>query len=963
METMLQGITRDYPLYRVRGLMLDVGRKTQTMDYLQQVVKEMAWYKMNDLHVHLNDNFIWVEKYTNEGKNPFDAYSGFRLESDIKKGDTVTLNGKKFTYSADLTNTDVYYTKDEFRNFIQESGVYGVNIVPEIDTPAHSLALTKVLPELRYSSKGRDNDHLDLKNQYKECYEFVTNIFGEYMEEENPVFSEDTVVHVGCDEFKQDPNAFRRFCNDMADYVESTGRTARIWGRFTEIAGDGSVKVDGTGIQLNLWDNDYYIVPNAGYYRDYLTDSILYNDPANKIGKEYIPSGDKQMLGGMYAVWNDMVDRYDNGVSEYDIYDRIAGSTMGLYAAKVWGKGNLTLEEAKAVSTFMGDAPNTNFGYETEADENGVIADWNEEVLAKFASEDVNASVEEADGKKAVKLNGGESYVKTSLETVGLNNLLTVKVKRTSDSTEEQILFESPYGEIKAVQSGTGKVGISRENFDYSFDYELPVNQWVEPTFKNEFKQIHLYVNGKWKDTLGDGEAVDNQNENHRPLLATCMFPVAAIGSETNAFEGYVADILIANEIKSDVENERTRLEALLEQTYRIKRNTYTSSTTELVDFAAGSARTFLADKNTSEEELMQAYEMIERAVAMLEPRENIALRKPVTPSHNQKEGNLITDGSLSGYWAAYDESGDIPMKDSHFTVDLQGIYDLKAINLVPYYASVDRYYQYDILVSTDGENWRKVVEPRSTQDAVEEGMTFEFDQPTEARYVKVEGVAMSVSGRPNVINFHVHEMRVLGDLIEKLGVEPEEVKVLQNLALYGKVTANEGAKDLLYIADGKSTENKYSDGNAGITGSFVTVELPDTSMVEKFRVVTYANKTDRWYTWEVLVSEDHTNWTSVGKYETETNPGYDGYTIVLDEPVSAKYVKVQGVKTNNTKFHLVEVEAWGTMNNIALHKPVTVSSIYNGDEKMAVQELRTEVWVILHTGIAETFRQQKKNG
>ena len=403
--TIPQGITRDYPLYKVRGLMLDVGRKTHSMDYLEQVVKEMAWYKLNDLHIHLNDNFIWLEDYDELDKDPMTAYSGFRLESDIKKGDTVTLNGKEYTYSADLTNTDVYYTKDGFRNFIQESDLYGVNIVPEIDTPAHSLALTKVLPELRYASSGRNNDHLDLKTKYKECYEFVTGIFGEYMEGDDPVFTEDTVVHIGCDEFKQDPNAFRRFCNDLADYVESTGRTARIWGSFSEIKGDGSVKVDGTGIQMNLWDegyanmsemyelgfdlidcndNDYYIVPNAGYYRDYLTDSTMYSNESNRIGNEFIPSGDKQMIGGMYAVWNDMIDLYDNGVSEYDIYDRISGQ-MGLFAANLWGKGDMTVTEAKEVCGLMGDAPNTNFGYEVDADEEGVIAEWSEE-LAGFAA-------------------------------------------------------------------------------------------------------------------------------------------------------------------------------------------------------------------------------------------------------------------------------------------------------------------------------------------------------------------------------------------------------------------------------------------------------------------------------------------------------------------------------------------------------------------------------------------------
>ncbi|MFQ9071516.1 MAG: beta-N-acetylhexosaminidase [Faecalibacillus faecis] len=39
------GTTRDYPLYKVRSFILDVGRKTFTMDYLKQIVKQMSWYK------------------------------------------------------------------------------------------------------------------------------------------------------------------------------------------------------------------------------------------------------------------------------------------------------------------------------------------------------------------------------------------------------------------------------------------------------------------------------------------------------------------------------------------------------------------------------------------------------------------------------------------------------------------------------------------------------------------------------------------------------------------------------------------------------------------------------------------------------------------------------------------------------------------------------------------------------
>ena len=578
MTTIPQGITRDYPLYKVRGIIVDVGRKTFKLDFLQQMVKQLSWYKMNDFHVHLNDNLIFLENYYTQGQDPMEAYSAFRLESDVKAGDTTQLksvddNGvesmKEFTYQQDLTATDVYYTKDEFRSFMEESEVYGVQIVPEFDTPAHAMAFTKVIPELALGAdvrNGRGLEELDLATQYEESLDFVTNVFDEYMAKdmENPVFLEGGVVHVGCDEFFGTKEPFRQYYNDITAYVEDTGRTARVWGSLTNAA--GTTEVDGTGIQMNVWnfgyanydkmyeagfdlidceDGTYYIVPNAGYYYDYLNASVMYNDAVNNVGGVTIPAGDKQVLGGAYALWNDMIDIFENGVSEYDCYKRLTAS-MGLFAAKVWGKGTMTQAEAQQVSNFMGDAPNTNFGYEVEADENYTIAEWDCEDFAEFGSSNILIGME--DDVEAVKLAGGASYIETGLGTVGLDNELTVQVKRTSDSTADQILFESAYGSIKAVQGATGKVGITRENRDYSFNYELPVDEWVELTFKNAFEIVSLYVNGELVDTIGDDETVINNNNSARPLLATCMFPVDVIGSKTNAFEGCVATVSIKAE-------------------------------------------------------------------------------------------------------------------------------------------------------------------------------------------------------------------------------------------------------------------------------------------------------------------------------------------------------------------------------------------------------------------------------
>lgn len=594
-----QGVTRDYPLYKVRGFVLDVGRKTFKMDYLKQVVQQMAWYKMNDFQIHLNDNLIPLE---NLSPNEMDAYSAFRLESNIKKGGN---DGKN---KADLTSTDVYYTKEEFKDFIKESRVYGVNIVPEIDTPAHSLALTKVRPDLRLGTSGRQNDHLDLVNQYTECLRFVKEIFDEYMSGSDPVFDEDTIVHVGADEYSANQSRYVQFAKDMIKYVKETGRTARVWGSLSQSrrsqADVSQMTEVSENVQINLWngswanidemyelgfdlincnDGHYYVVPAAGYYYDYLNDSTLYNLDINSISGFKVPAGDKQMVGGAFAVWNDMTDYLENGITEYDVYDRI-DNAIPLFGAKLWGKGNQNLNQANETRRELGKAPNTNFEYKVESQENDIVnypLDSFEDVSANGYDLTVgkNASIQSVDNKKALQLNGGESYVNTPLKTVGLGNDLRVKVKRTSNSTKEQILFESDYGTIKAVQKGTGKVGFSREGRDYSFDYELPLNEWVELEFKNVKDVTSLYVNGKKVDILGDDEVAAENKKLH----ATTMYPFERIGSQTHAFIGYVDDLRLG---KDETMNSTMELDYVVEKAEFILNERHDKKLQEVVNEA-----------------------------------------------------------------------------------------------------------------------------------------------------------------------------------------------------------------------------------------------------------------------------------------------------------------------------------------------------------------------------------------
>lgn len=93
-----KGIAKDVPEYKVRGFMLDCGRKYFPMRVLREYVKMMSYYKMNFFHVHLNDNGF--KQFFDDDWNK--TYGAFRMECETFPG---------------LTSRDGYYTKQEFENY------------------------------------------------------------------------------------------------------------------------------------------------------------------------------------------------------------------------------------------------------------------------------------------------------------------------------------------------------------------------------------------------------------------------------------------------------------------------------------------------------------------------------------------------------------------------------------------------------------------------------------------------------------------------------------------------------------------------------------------------------------------------------------------------------------------------------------------------------------------------------
>lgn len=592
--TIAKGIARDYPKYEVRGFSLDVGRKPFSIETLNEFSKNMAWYKMNSFQVHLSDNLIFHEDYATLEEAAEQSYAGFRLESDKVNEETGVA----------LTSEDMYYTKAEFKDFIKNSQAMGVNIVPEFDMPAHCLAITRVYEEYMSKKAGGSHGYLieELNLENDEAFEWAKSIWEEYFDGEDAVFADLETVHIGTDEYhgtagQTGVELFRRFSAEMIEYVESKGKTVRMWGSLTNKA--GTTEVPSENVQLNIWNTGYanpqtmydlgydlintlegpnYIVPAAGYYNDYINAQSIYNTwKPNVISSLTVSAGSDQMLGGCYAIWHDSIDTRANGISEYDSFDRFF-TAVPAYGAKLWGEAeDNNYQEFTEITAKTGTAPGTTV-YGAVDSATGTILDYTfDEAITKDSSANSydgtnseNVSQVDADSSKALQLNGGSSYVETpeEIDKIGENASITLRVKMDADAEGEQILCESKdefgaYGTyaIKAVQKNTGKVGFSREGYDYSFDYELPAGEWVELTFQGGKDNVSLYVDGELVDNNPDIYFANHPTTELSAKLAshsitkicTMLVPIGRIGSKTKSFKGAIDYVTVSTTKESSL--------------------------------------------------------------------------------------------------------------------------------------------------------------------------------------------------------------------------------------------------------------------------------------------------------------------------------------------------------------------------------------------------------------------------
>jgi len=343
------GKMRDYPSYEVRGFGIDVGRYPVSMEFLYELVEALSKEKMNTLLVHLNDNQIITQSgYDGTMEGARQLYAGFRLESEICNEDGVGI-----------TSEDMFYTKEEFAKFVADAKELGVKVVPEIDTPGHSLALVKVFPKLGIRNP-ETADLLDVSKQ--ETRELVKNIWKEYLISETgeqSAFAQCEVLHIGMDEYFGKPDEYISYLIELSEYIKELApeKEIRMWGSLTGMECDYS-KVS-KDISIQLWSTDWadpmemykagfdiinsqntklYLVPGTGYDRldvEYLTNSWEPNVFEGSKKKWVIPSYSSQMRGACYMLWNDMVFHEGMEITEEEMFVRFK-EPLEIIGKKLW---------------------------------------------------------------------------------------------------------------------------------------------------------------------------------------------------------------------------------------------------------------------------------------------------------------------------------------------------------------------------------------------------------------------------------------------------------------------------------------------------------------------------------------------------------------------------------------------------------------------------------------------------
>ena len=144
-------IIEDYPDLPYRAVMIDIARNYLPITDLQTVAQMLSRYRLNTLHFHFCDDEAWrleipgLPELTEMGSR-----RGYTLNEEKYLAQIFTGNGNPKAIEGTANG---YITKGEFIQFLQYCQQYGIDVIPEIESPGHARAAIKSM-EVRYRNTG-----------------------------------------------------------------------------------------------------------------------------------------------------------------------------------------------------------------------------------------------------------------------------------------------------------------------------------------------------------------------------------------------------------------------------------------------------------------------------------------------------------------------------------------------------------------------------------------------------------------------------------------------------------------------------------------------------------------------------------------------------------------------------------------------------------------------------------------
>ena len=738
-----KGIARDFSKYAVRGVMIDIARTPYRMDALEDIVKALAFYKINEVQFHLNDNRHVPGNADRDKYEHWENVEGmFRLESDTFP--SLKTTEKKNDYYNEVFGGSLQYTKEEYKNLQNLAMDYGINPISEIDAPGHSLLFTKyvrnhleeaqkAVPEITGNiNADKDWELLALTGEKKDsAFAFMDALFDEYLEED--VFLGDT-VNIGADEYwninDQERPGVQEYIRKMADNVKDHDKKVRMWGSTSQFFKNQDQAKAYNDIEIDFWSNSWenaanrieqgYKVVNVDSFhlygnpgrdkRDVVNVEHVFNnwDPTVMTGSK-VSKSEPNLLGAKTALWADIADM---GVTERDNFERIMRQAAVL-SEKTWGGTDetQTFEEYSFKYDRLQQGPGVSLGADVDS-ETGLVLNYDFANVKDGKVYDASgngyngnisdAKIKEEAGTAWLQLNG-DTEVQTELRSMDYPYTVQFELRlaKEGNGDGETYIFDGRDGRLSI--NDKGNLQINRSYFTQDFGYQIPTDKPVQMTIVGTQQVTKLYIDGKLEKTL---LRTTNSETDYEHLLSTFVFPLSSIGK---GIEGELANLKVYNKALSPE---------------KIKEVSEKKEVTE-VNVSQGTAAAGTAQR--------------------------------------KGDGNQDVDWKkLRVGWKAIDGDGnaldgkhgtDVSEKDSYFegayAVDMLEEQDISKLVL-----QWDRAPKsFKIQISEDGSVWKDL----QTVDG-ESVNTITFAQPIHTRYIKMQGVSLNGNNTFKLREFEAYE-------------------------------------------------------------------------------------------------------------------------------------------------------------------------------------------------------------